>query len=133
MSQIITKTSGAVKAASAITLDNFFQDEVIQQQSNNSILRSELPICYPFVKWAGGKTQLLEKLYSFIPSKFNLYFEPFLGGGALFFYLTSNKNRRFMAFLSDINPKLINTYLAVKDNVQKLIILLTQHELECNK
>ena len=132
MSQITTKTSGEVKAAAAITLDNFFQDEVIQSQSN-SPLHSELPVCYPFVKWAGGKTQLLVKLDSFIPAQFSRYFEPFVGGGALFCYLTSNKNRKFTAYLSDINSELINSYLAIKDNVQKLIILLTQHEIEYNK
>src|ERR687887_2722680 len=109
------------------------QEQAIHQQNKSYLYDDKLPICYPFVKWAGGKTQLLEKLYSFIPSKFDLYFEPFVGGGALFFYLTSNKNRRFTAYLSDINPELINSYLAVKDNVQKLIILLTQHEIEYNK
>ena len=80
-----------MKAAAATTLDNFFPDEVVRLQSNNSILRSELPASYPFVKWAGGKTQLLAKLDSFIPAQFNRYFEPFLGGGALFFHLITCK------------------------------------------
>jgi DNA adenine methylase len=106
------------------------QEQVIHQQNKSYLYDDKLPICYPFVKWAGGKTQLLEKLYSFIPSKFDLYFEPFLGGGALFFYLTSNKNRRFTAYLSDINSELINSYIVVKDNVEKLIELLRLHELE---
>ena len=85
MSQIITKTSAKAKAAAAITLDNFFQDEVIQSQSN-SPLHSELPVCFPFVKWAGGKMQLLSTLDSFIPpTQFSRYFEPFVGGGAYSF------------------------------------------------
>ena len=136
MSQIITKkTSGKAKAAAAITLDNFLQNEVIQLQSNNSIRGSELPICYPFVKWAGGKTQLLSKLDSFIPAQFSRYFEPFLGGGALFFHLiTCRKNRPLTVscssyYLSDINSELMNAYLVIRDDVEELITLLEQHQI----
>jgi DNA adenine methylase len=106
--------------------------KVIQSQSNR-LLHNKLPVCYPFVKWAGGKTQLLAKLYSFIPSGFSRYFEPFLGGGALFFYLISNKSRPLTTYLSDINSELINSYLVVKDNVDKLIDLLNQHEIKYKK
>jgi hypothetical protein len=53
------------------------------------------PLCHPFVKWAGGKTQLVPQLSAFAPAKFDRYFEPFLGGGALFFHLISNKDGRF--------------------------------------
>src|SRR5919197_1575672 len=105
------------------------QEQAIHQQNKSYLYDDKLPICYPFVKWAGGKTQLLEKLYSFIPSKFDLYFEPFLGGGALFFYLTSNKNRRFTAYLSDINSELMNAYLVIRDDVEELISLLEQHQI----
>jgi D12 class N6 adenine-specific DNA methyltransferase len=70
---------------------------------NSYVLHDKMPLCYPFVKWAGGKTQLLEQLYSLAPVEFDRYFEPFLGGGALFFHLISDKNRRFTAYLSDIN------------------------------
>lgn len=49
---------------------------------------------YPFVKWAGGKTQLLSELHRVIPSEFDRYFEPFLGGAALFFHLISNRKIR---------------------------------------
>jgi DNA adenine methylase len=94
---------------------------------------SQITICHPFVKWAGGKTQILPQLYSLVPSKFERYFEPFLGGGALFFYLISNKNRQFSAYISDINPELISVYVAIKNNVEKLIILLTQHKIEYKK
>jgi hypothetical protein len=62
---------------------------------------SGIPICYPFVKWAGGKRQIVSQLYALAPPKFNRYFEPFLGGGALFFYLILNKNDQFNACLSD--------------------------------
>jgi D12 class N6 adenine-specific DNA methyltransferase len=95
-------------------------------------LDSRIPICYPF-KWAGGKRQLLWQLYPLAPVKFDKYIEPFLGGGALFFHLISNKNKPFTAYISDINPELINVYVAVKDDVEKLIKLLTQHQIEYNK
>jgi DNA adenine methylase len=108
------------------------QKEVIRSQGTDH-LRNKMPVSYPFVKWAGGKTQLLNKLYSYIPSGFDRYFEPFLGGGALFFYLISNKNMKFTAYLSDINSELINSYVVVKDNVEKLIDLLREHEIEYKK
>ncbi len=93
----------------------------------------QVPLCHPFVKWAGGKAQLLPQLYALAPPKFDRYFEPFLGVGALFFYLISNKDKPFTAYISDINPQLINVYVAVKDDVEKLIKLLTQHQIEYNK
>jgi len=88
-------------------------------------LKSDVPAAAPFVKWAGGKTQLLHDLDAHIP-EFSRYFEPFLGGGALFFHLSSKF--RFSAFLSDANSELVDTYYAVKNNVDGLIALLDKHE-----
>src|SRR3569833_99185 len=73
----------------------------------------------PFLKWAGGKTQLINELTRFIPSDYNTYVEAFLGGGALFFHLKPER-----AILSDINPELINCYQVVRDNVEELILAL---------
>jgi len=87
--------------------------------------------CSPFVKWAGGKTQLLSELDIMIPSEFDRYFEPFLGGGAMFFHISS-KNIQFISHLSDINEDLINAYKVVKDDVEVLIRLLKHHEKEYN-
>ena len=92
-----------------------------------------LPQTSPFVKWAGGKTQLLDRLDKLIPLKFNRYFEPFLGGGAFFYYLTSKKNLRFIAYLSDINQELINVYQVIKSNVDELIDILKVYKTEYNK
>jgi DNA adenine methylase len=92
-----------------------------------------MPPCKPFVKWAGGKGQLVPQLYALAPAKFDRYIEPFLGGGALFFHLISNKNKTFTVYISDINPELINVYAAVKDDVEKLIKLLTQHQIQYNQ
>ncbi|MHB1424707.1 MAG: Dam family site-specific DNA-(adenine-N6)-methyltransferase [Gemmataceae bacterium] len=70
----------------------------------------------PFLKWAGGKTQLLTPLLERAPKKFNKYIEPFIGGGALFFAL-----RPGTAVLSDSNPELINAYQCVARNVEQVI------------
>jgi DNA adenine methylase len=56
-----------------------------------------------------------------------------LGGGALFFYLISSRNRQFAAYISDINPELINVYKVIKDNVEQLIKLLTEYEIGYNQ
>lgn len=76
----------------------------------------------PFLKWAGGKTQLLPELLKRVPPKVGAYFEPFLGGGALFFAL-----RPKIALLGDANPVLVRTYRAVRDHVENVIGLLQDH------
>ncbi|MFZ0389181.1 MAG: Dam family site-specific DNA-(adenine-N6)-methyltransferase [Calditrichia bacterium] len=73
----------------------------------------------PFLKWAGGKTQLIPELSKYIPTSFNKYIEPFIGGGAFFFYLNPEK-----ATISDSNEELIITYKAVRDNVEEIIEIL---------
>ena len=93
----------------------------------------DLRHCYPFVKWAGGKTQILSDLDSMIPSQFNRYFEPFIGGGAMFFHLVSERNMRFAAYLSDINQELITAYQVVKNDLKELIQHLRKHQREYNK
>jgi DNA adenine methylase len=84
---------------------------------------------HPFIKWAGGKSQLLSELDKLIPSQFNRYFEPFLGGGAMFFYLMS-RGIRFNACLSDTNNELITVYTAIKNNVKEVIRVLQTYETE---
>jgi DNA adenine methylase len=86
----------------------------------------------PFVKWVGGKRQLLKQfrlLNLYPPEKFNIktaaYFEPFVGGGAVFFDLLPRK-----AFLSDLNAELVTTYNVIKNNVEKLILTLNKHEYD---
>src|SRR5829696_7127511 len=106
------------------------QREVIQSPDKELHKRTSLP--YPFVKWAGGKTQLLPILNRYIPTSFNRYFEPFLGGGAMFYNLSS-KGIKFASYLSDINEELINSYRVVKDDVEQLIAALKTHESGYNK
>jgi DNA adenine methylase len=80
----------------------------------------------PFVKWAGGKRQLLPDLLHRVPECFRHYHEPFVGGGALFFALTEQNRLDGKAVrLTDINVELINTYRVVRDRVETLISLLS--------
>jgi len=84
----------------------------------------------PFLKWAGGKTKLLPELLARVPSFFDTYYEPFLGGGTLFFALQAQSFRpRFKAVLSDVNPDLVRSYIAVRDEVDKVVRLLKKHRL----
>lgn len=77
----------------------------------------------PFTKWTGGKRQLLGELRSYMPETYGCYFEPFVGGGALFFDLAPEK-----AVINDFNEELINTYLQIKNNPAELIDLLIKHK-----
>jgi DNA adenine methylase len=79
-------------------------------------------IARPFLKWAGGKRQLLPHLRAHVPSTFGRYFEPFVGGGALFFALQPRA-----ATLADVNERLIRTYAGVKADVGRVIALLQEH------
>lgn len=81
----------------------------------------------PFVKWVGGKRGLLSQIIPLIPKEFGNYFEPFVGGGALFFELYSRgvlKDKK--VYLFDINAELINTYNIVKNNPFELIKTLQE-------
>ncbi|MHB8382942.1 MAG: DNA adenine methylase [Candidatus Binataceae bacterium] len=84
------------------------------------------PGASPFIKWAGGKTQLLPQLARLLPSSFRAYAEPFLGSGALFFYLRRTLGK-FPAYLSDYNEELVNCYIVVRDSLQDLLPLLKDH------
>jgi len=80
----------------------------------------------PFVKWAGGKRQLLPILSQHIPKNFDTYFEPFLGGGAVLFHLIS-QNSQLKCFVSDLNSTLILSYVIIRDKVDDLIMSLEEH------
>ncbi|QKQ73532.1 DNA adenine methylase [Nostoc sp. TCL240-02] len=82
----------------------------------------------PFLKWAGGKSRLIQQYIPYFPKSYKNYYEPFLGGGAIFFYLQPKT-----ATLTDINAELINTYCCVRDRVEELISLLKEHKIRHNK
>jgi len=88
----------------------------------------------PFIKWVGGKRNLLEQILPLFPQKFNNYFEPFVGGGAVFFELFSRgllKNKKVI--LSDINSELINAYNLVRDYPFELISNLEKFKKQHSK
>lgn len=86
----------------------------------------------PFVKWVGGKGKLIPELEKYFPKKFNRYFEPFVGGGALF-YEVIQKNNIVFSSINDINKKLIITYKQIQKNPQKIISQLKNIENEYKK
>jgi len=90
---------------------------------STSVLQS--PSARPFLKWAGGKNKLIQQYIPYFPKRFKTYYEPFLGGGAVFFYLNP-----YSATLTDINAELVNAYCCVRDNVEDLIKLLEVHQLK---
>lgn len=81
----------------------------------------------PFLKWVGGKRQLIPTIKSYLPNGLSelTYCEPFVGGGALFFYLQQSK-----AIVNDYNGELINVYKVIRDNVDELIESLGKHKNE---
>ena len=104
------------------------------------MLQARLPEFHnakPFVKWVGGKRSLLPELLKRLPASFNNYYEPFVGGGALFFALKNERRLDFagggQAFLSDVNFDLINTYQVIKRDAEPLIARLKQHARKHSK
>jgi DNA adenine methylase len=80
----------------------------------------------PFLKWVGGKTQIIEDVINKFPKSMNNYHEPFLGGGSVLLALLSQKNEDYIIienkiYASDANENLINLYINIKDNVEEFI------------
>lgn len=77
----------------------------------------------PIIKWVGGKRQLIEQIKKYMPKEFNKYFEPFIGGGALFFELNKENS-----IINDFNPELTNMYEIIKTKPYDLIKDLKKHK-----
>lgn len=92
-------------------------------------------IAKPFIKWVGGKGQLIEQLEAKLPADFDnwdnaTYIEPFIGGGAMLFYMLQQHPNIKCAVINDINPDLITCYRTVRDNVELLIPALRDIQAE---
>ena len=92
-------------------------------------------IAKPFIKWVGGKGQLIEQLEAKLPADFDnwdnaTYIEPFIGGGAMLFYMLQQHPNIKRAVINDINPDLITCYRTVRDNVELLIPALRDIQAE---
>jgi len=88
------------------------------------------PLIKPYLKWAGGKRQLLKDIMNNLPKGISnyTYYEPFIGAGALFFELQPKK-----AVINDFNEQLILTYNVIKEDVEKLIVLLKKYQQKNEK
>lgn len=85
----------------------------------------------PFLKWAGGKGQLVERLLDLAPAYFRAYHEPFLGGGAVFFALhRAGRLAGGKVYLADVNPELVATFRAVRDDVNSVMARLREHKYD---
>ncbi|MBQ6893586.1 MAG: DNA adenine methylase [Clostridia bacterium] len=94
--------------------------------------KSEEKAVKPFLKWAGGKGQLLneiERYYPFGKHKITKYAEPFVGGGAVLFDILGKYDLKEV-YISDINAELINTYVVIREHVEELIELLEKYQSE---
>ena len=85
----------------------------------------------PFLKWVGGKRQLLGDIAALVPDEFSRYIEPFVGGGAVFFHLSEQiRTQQIPSLINDINPELVNCYEMVKTQTDALISLLNFHKYD---
>lgn len=101
--------------------------ELVGEENANLVVKAR-----PFLKWAGGKTQLLPDIERYLPfndGKITKYAEPFVGAGAVLFHVLNNYSLRDV-YISDINVDLIDTYVSIRDDVEALIDLLTIYEIE---
>jgi DNA adenine methylase len=80
-------------------------------------------LAQPFLKWAGGKRQLLPEIRKYIPKKISTYYEPFIGAGAVFFDIQPKR-----AVINDVNTELVNVYECIKNHADELIDDLKKHE-----
>lgn len=106
------------------------QDQVIARSSTpqGSKGYSCNPLAQPFLKWAGGKRQLIPVIKKYIPRKYTQYHEPFVGAGAVLFSLQPAKS-----VINDTNPELINCYEVIRDYPDELLSLCVNHEKNNSK
>ena len=86
-------------------------------------------VAHPFVKWAGGKTQLLPEIRKHYPQEIKKYCEPFVGGGAVLFDVLQ-KCHPEEVFINDVNAELINTYSHIKNSCDNLLEQLSELQMQ---
>ena len=132
----MTKTQAILEIEKTFNINAIYAHRVFTLADKNNLLEDSSRIISekpkPFVKWVGGKRQLLKQfrlMNLYPPEKFDIrhgrYFEPFVGGGAVFFDLLPET-----AFLSDLNNELVTTYNVIKSEVENLIKSLKRHKLD---
>ncbi len=121
---LLTSVSVAAISMSIVKM-TLSQKSKSANSSKNRSAEIQKISCRPFIKWVGGKTQLLPQLLERCPDRFKRYHEPFIGGGAFYFALQPKRG-----WISDINAELINVYEVVRDNPKALIQELKKHRYE---
>jgi len=132
----MTQAQAILKICDVFGINSIYAQRVFMLADKDNLIEDAARIIAekpkPFVKWVGGKRQLLAQfrlMDLYPPDKFDIssgrYFEPFAGGGAVFFDLLPEK-----AFLSDLNNELVITYNVIKNNVDDLIKSLKKHKLD---
>lgn len=117
-----------------MTQENTKTKKISDVQAAYAVTLLEMPtVAKPFLKWAGGKGQLIERLASLLPSemkegKSQKYAEPFIGGGALYFYVAQNFPSIEHFFISDVNAELILAYRTIQKEAESLIAWLEKLE-----
>jgi DNA adenine methylase len=101
-------------------------DRFLLRRERYSRTRDSRMMPAPFLKWAGGKRQLLAHIEALLPERIDTYFEPFLGGAAVFFRLAAGRRFR-RAVLADANPELVNCYKAIRDDVDGVVTELRRY------
>ncbi|MDP3445542.1 MAG: DNA adenine methylase [Ignavibacteria bacterium] len=99
------------------------KNHAVKKGRENVMSKKKNPLIKPYLKWAGGKRQLLNDIRPFIPTRFTTYYEPFVGAGAVLFDLQPKR-----AVINDFNEQLITTYRIIKNNVEELIVLLRDYK-----
>lgn len=108
---------------SQINSKRAYKHNILTKSEEASSFYGGVSLTQPFLKWAGGKRQLLPTIKEYVPQKFTQYYEPFVGAGAVLFFLQPKKS-----VINDTNRELINCYRVIKDNPEELLELCQQHQ-----
>ncbi len=103
-------------------------DTVAKRAAKQRPLLKKNDLVQPFLKWAGGKRQLLSEIRKYIPKKYSIYFEPFIGAAAVLFDIQPGE-----ALINDANSELINCYRVIKATPEELISLVHEHKRKNSK
>lgn len=128
--QISKIESGAVSGVTYATIEKLIDSLGKKIKITSKAEETKTYNLHPIVKWAGGKTQLLSKISEILPKNFNNYFEPFIGGGALLFYLQPK-----IFCINDMNQELISVYKCFTDDglFEALKKKLLEHQANHNE
>lgn len=113
-----------------MTFSNFISEFPIVK---NPKTKPYVSVASPFIQWVGGKRSLLDKYDPIIPIEFNNYYEPFLGGGAMFYHMHSKYGSTKNYYLSDLNSELITVYNAVISSHEEIAKLLAYMNVRHSK